>query len=428
MITAIGFSSLLALVVATLPLAFAMLLVGFVGFAVLTGIEPALFMIGQVVHSSSASFSLSVLPLFILMGNFVARSRLADDLFFAADHFVGHRRGGLAQATLLACGGLAAVSGSSSATAATMVKVALPAMRARSYDDRLAAGSIAVGGTLGILIPPSAILLLYGILTETDIVALFAAGILPGLLAIALHMTAISVMVRADGSLGPTGPKMGWRDRFQALSKVWGILALFLLVMGGILGGVFTPTEGGAVGAFGAMLFALYRRALSLSSLYGILVETGTTTAMIFAVVFGAFVFSNFLDVTGFPSLVGQWVSGFSESRWLVLVLILAIYILLGAVMEIVSMLFLTVPLFFPIVMGLGFDPIWFGIVVVIVIELGLITPPVGLNLFVIKAMAPDITHRRLMGGTAPFVVSLMILLALVVAFPSISGLLPRLL
>jgi C4-dicarboxylate transporter DctM subunit len=423
-----GFLVLFALAFAGVPLAFSLTAVGFAGFAYIVDIEPAFHMAGQVVHSAALSYTFSVLPMFILMGNFVARSRLADDLFVAAEAFVGHRPGGLARATVLACGGLAAVCGSSIATAATMVNVALPAMRKRGYDDGLAGGAIAIGGTLGILIPPSAVLLLYGIITQTDVIRLFAAGIVPGILAVTLHNLAIRVIVRLNPALGPAGPRVAWPERWVALGRVWGIIALFVLVMAGILGGAFTATEGGAIGAFGAFLFALLRKTMNRKILLEVLIETGLTSAMIFAIVFGALIFANFVEVSGLPTQLGQWLSQLAWPPYAVMIAILLLYILLGCLLESVSMIFLTVPLFFPLVMQLGYDRVWFGIILVIVIELGLIHPPLGMNLFVIKAMVPNMRMSTMVWGVLPFVGTLMLLLALVFAFPQLALWLPRVL
>lgn len=428
MSAAFGFLVLFALAFAGVPLAFCLTAVGFVGFAWIVDIEPAFHMAGQVVQSSALSYTFSVLPMFILMGNFVARSRLADDLFVAAEAFVGHKPGGLARATVLACGGLAAVCGSSIATAATMVNIALPAMRKRGYDDGLASGAIAIGGTLGILIPPSAVMLLYGIITQTDVIRLFAAGIVPGVLAIILHNLAIHVIVRVNPALGPAGPRVEWRERWVALTRVWGIIALFVLVMAGILGGAFTATEGGAIGAFGAFLFALWRRAMNRRVLLDVLIETGLTSAMIFAIVFGALIFANFVEVSGLPTRLGQWLAQLAWPPYAVMIAILVLYVALGCMLESVSMIFLTVPLFFPVVMQLGYDRVWFGIILVIVIELGLIHPPLGMNLFVIKAMVPNMRMSTMVWGVLPFVGTLMLLLALVFAFPDLALWLPRVL
>lgn len=428
MAAAVGFLVLFALAFIGVPLAFALTAVGFIGFAVLVDIEPAVHMVAQVVHTSTLSYTFSVLPMFILMGNFVAKSRLADDLFLAAEAFVGHRPGGLARATVIACGAIGSVCGSSVATAASMVNVAIPAMRRRGYDDRLATGAIAVGGTLGILIPPSAVMLLYGILTQTDQVALMAAGMIPGFLAIALHNGAIRVMVALNPGLGPAGPMVPWKERWRVLGRVWGIVALFFGVVGGILGGVFTATEGGAIGAFGAFVFALMRGAIDRQGLMDVLIETGVTTAMIFAIVFGALTFANFVEVSGLPTELSTWLNSLSWPRDLVMAGILALYILLGCLLESVSMMFLTVPIFFPVVVKLGYDPVWFCICLVIVIELGLVHPPLGLNLFVIKAMVPGMKMSTMVWGILPFLVTLTLLLAAVFLFPQLSLWLPSVL
>jgi len=427
MAAALGFAFLLALMFGGVPIAFAMTLAGFVGFGFVVGWQPALHMMSQVVHDSTLSYTFSVLPLFILMGNFVARSRLAADLFVAADAWVGHRRGGLAEATIWACGGFAAVCGSSAATSATMVHVALPSMRKRGYADTLSLGTIAAGGTLGILIPPSGIMLLYGIATGTSVPALFAAGVIPGIIACLLLAGTVRILTWRNPALAPAGARATWPDRLATLWQVWGVIALFALIMGGILGGVFTATEGGGIGAFGALLFALHRRALDWKSFVGILIQTGVTSAMIFAILFGAFVFATFVEVSGAPKLLGGLVRNLSIDPTVVMLAIIVIYILLGVILEEISMMFLTLPLFFPLVTQLGYDPVWFGIILVIVIELGMITPPIGINLFVIKAMVPETTQGQMLEAILPFTYALVVLLVLLLAFPELVLYLPRL-
>ncbi len=431
----IAFAILLALVALRVPIAFAMGLVGFAGFGIAVGWSPSMAMAVNVTYETGLAYSLSVVPLFILMGNFVRQAGLSDELYAASYAFLGHRRGGLAMATIVACGGFSAVCGSSLATAATMSKVAMPPMRRFGYADSLAAGSIAAGGTLGILIPPSVILVIYGIMTESNIGLLFIAGILPGILGIALYLVAVMITVRLNPAAGPPGERLGWPERWRALAGVWGVLVLFTLVIGGIYGGVFTPTEAGGIGAFGGFLFALFRRRLGWNDLIQILIESVRTTAMVFTILIGALIFSNFINVAGMPSELGDMVTSYGLSPLFVVLLIMAIYVVLGCVLESMSMILLTVPVFYPLVQGLDFgslmDPemvlIWFGIVIVVVTEISLITPPVGLNVFVLNGMLPDVRLATIFKGVTPFWMVDIVRLALLVLIPTISLWLPSL-
>ena len=423
----LGFAALFALLAIGVPLGFAMAVVGFVGFGLLVSFEAASYSIGQIVFDNVMNYGFSVLPLFILMGNFVARSRLAEELFVAAGAFVGHRRGGLAMATILACGGFSSVCGSSVATAATMVKIALPPMRKRGYADSLATASIAAGGTLGILIPPSTVLVIYGILTSTDIGKLFAAGILPGIAAITLLLGAVVLATALRPEIGPPGQRLNWSQRWRALGKTWGIVALFALVMGGIYFGVFTATEAAGIGAAGAFAFVVFRRLLGWDELKRTLSETARTTAMMFVILFGALAFSNFIEAAGLPTALSRWIAGLDVPPLAVIVVIVAVYLVLGCVLESISMVLLTVPIFFPIVIGLKYDPVWFGILVVVVTEISMITPPVGLNIFVINAMAPEVPVGAVIRGLVPFVGAEVALVALLIALPQLATALPAL-
>lgn len=426
-VVAIGFIALFVLLLVEVPIAYGMILIGFAGFAWLVGLGPALSITGTIAADTVLDYNLSVLPLFVLMGNFVARSRISQDLYDASNAFVGHLRGGLAMATIVACGGFSAVCGSSLATAATMSKVALPPMRRYRYDDGLAAGAIAAGGTLGILIPPSVLLVVYGIMTETDVGKLLIAGIVPGLIGILGYMTAIAIVTRRNPSLGPPGERTDWRGRMRALRGIWGMALLFLLVMGGIYRGVFTPTEAGGIGAAGAFLIALARRTIDIRSLLQILIETGRTTAMMFLVLIGAIMFSNFINVARFPNVIADWLRAMEVAPFVVVLAIMAVYLVLGCILESFSMVLLTVPIFYPIVQGLGFDLIWFGIIVVVVTEIGLITPPIGLNVFVVHSTIPDVPVTRIFSGIWSFVVADIVRLGLLLAVPSLVLFLPNL-
>jgi C4-dicarboxylate transporter DctM subunit len=421
----IGLAVLLSLAFLRIPIAFSMIAVGFVGMASVSSLGGAMANVGQTAFDAAINYELSVVPLFVLMGNFVTRARLSEELYSASNAFLGHRRGGLAMATVVACGGFSAICGSSLATAATMAKVAMPSMRKYGYDDSLAAGSIAAGGTLGILIPPSVMLVIYGILTQTSIGKLFAAGIIPGIVGISFYLLAVQAVIARDPAKGPAGERQSWSRRWQKLSKVWGVLLLFAVVMGGIYGGVFSPTEAAGIGAFGAFLFALARRTMNWRVFYEVLMESAGTTAMLFTVLIGALLFANFINLTDFPQTLLAIAGQFHETPWLVITAILIIYVLLGCVFESLSMILLTVPIFFPMVIDLGYDPIWFGIVVVVITEISLITPPVGLNVFVLRGVLPDVSTRTIFRGVTPFWIADLFRLAVIVAIPALSLWLP---
>jgi len=420
-----GFAGLFLLILLRLPIAFAMALVGTLGVAALVGWRPALALVQQTTFDTGLSYELSVVPLFVLMGNLVARAGLSDELYAASNAWLGHRRGGLAMATVLACGGFSAICGSSLATAATMARVAMPSMQRYGYADSLAAGSIAAGGTLGILIPPSVILVLYGILSGQDIGLLFAAGLLPGLLGIMGYMAGVAAVTRLRPELGPRAERAGMAERWRATRQVWGVLLLFVVVMGGIYGGIFTPTEAAGVGAFGGFLFALARRRIDPRGLMDVLVQSGETTAMLFFILIGALLFSGFLNMAGLPDMLAELVAGIDAPRLAVIACLLAIYLVLGCVLESLAMVLLTVPVFTPIVADLGFDLIWFGIVVVVVTEISLITPPIGLNVFVLRSVLPDVKTGDIFRGVVPFWMADIVRLALIVAIPAIALALP---
>ncbi|MGO3713071.1 TRAP transporter large permease [Alcaligenes aquatilis] len=422
----IGFAAMLLLIFLRVPVAFSMALVGFMGVGIMRNWPSAYAMTGAVVRESGFQYLLSVLPLFILMGNFITQAKLSKELYAAAYAFLGHRKGGLAMSTVVACGGFGAVCGSSLATAATMSKVAYPQMRRLGYSRALASGSIAAGGTLGILIPPSIVMVVYAILTEQSIGKMFAAGVLPGLLAVGLYLLAVRWTIWRDPNAGPPGERMSWKERLLALRDVWGVLVLFIIVMGGIYGGVFSSTEAAGIGACGAFLFALLRGRLTWQTLSNVLVESARTTGMLFLVLIGALLFSSFINFTSMPSDLQDWVQQFDMSPIVVILLICAIYIVLGSVLESMSMVLLTVPIFYPLVQHLGFDLIWFGIIVVVVTEISFITPPVGMNVMVLKSLLPDVKMGTLYRGVLPFVVADVFRLAVLLAFPVISLLLPK--
>jgi len=423
----LGFAGMFLMMFLRVPIAFAMGAVGFVGVGLIRSWPAAISTTASEVVDIAA-YTLSVVPLFVLMGNFVTRAGMSRELYRAAYAFIGHWRGGLAMSTIAACAGFGAICGSSLATAATMARVAMPEMRRFKYHDSFAAGSIAAGGTLGILIPPSVIMVIYGIMTTTSIGALFAAGFIPGLLALVLYLTAAGIVTTRNPQLGPRGERSSWSQRLDALRDVWAVLVLFLIVIGGMYGGWFTPPEAAGMGAFGGFLFALARRTLSLAILREILVESARTTAMLFTIVIGASIFSNFVNFTTMPTDLQTFVVQFNMAPIMVIIVICLIYVVLGCAMESLSMLLLTVPIFFPLVQSLGFDPVWFGILIVCVIEISLITPPVGMNVFVLSSVLPDVSTGQIWKGVTPFVIADVVRLAILIAFPIITLFLPRLL
>ena len=423
----VGLAAMLVLSFMRVPIAFSMGLIGFLGLWWMRGLGPSMASATTVVYESGFQYTLSVVPLFILMGNFVTRAGMSKELYRAAYAFVGHLKGGLAMATVIACAGFGAICGSSIATAATMTKVAYPSMRDHGYSDELSVGAICSGGTLGILIPPSTIMIIYGIMTETSIGKLFAAGVLPGLLATTLLCVAVRYITWRDPNAGPRAARASWRERMVAVRDVWAVAALFILVMGGIYGGVFTATEGAGIGAFGAFCFALARRVLDLKGLLEVLADSARTTAMLFMILVGALVFANFVNYTTMPADLKAFVGRYEISPMTVMIAICAIYVILGTAMEELSMILLTVPVFFPLVVHLGFDPVWFGIIIVVVVQIGLISPPVGMNMFVVKSMLPGVSTATIFRGVTPFVVATVVLLGVLVAFPSISLILPKL-
>ncbi len=421
----IGFAAILVLAFMRMPLGFALGLVGAVGFAELSSYRAAISNAGRLVIDAGQNYGLSVLPMFILMGLLVERGGMAKELYRAAYVFLGHRRGGLAMSTIVACGLFSAICGSSLATAATMSKVSMPEMRRYKYHDSLATASIAAGGTLGILIPPSVILVIYGLMTEESVGQLFVAGILPGILGVLLYIGAVMFVVTRNPAAGPAGDKTGWADRLIALKDVWATLGLFIFVIGGIYTGLFTPTEAAGTGAGGAMLLTWLRGNLSLKALMDVLYEAAATTAKLFTVLFGALIFSNFVNRAGLPDALISIVTSFDVAPIGVIFIILLIYLALGCVFESLSMILLTVPIFAPLVESLGFDLIWFGILVVVVTEISLITPPIGLNVFVLKGVLKDVSIQTIFKGVTPFWCADIIRLIILALIPSIALILP---
>ena len=423
----LGFVAVFVMAFLRVPLAVSMAIAGLVGMGLLRGWTPAFASTSQVIFETGFHYVLSVIPLFVLMGNLVARAGMARELFTAANAFVGHRKGGLAMASIIASGGFGSICGSSIATAATMTRVAYPEMKSHGYKDSLATGAIASGGTLGILIPPSTILVIYGIITETDIGKLFVAGILPGLVAITCLCLGVVYVTWRDPEAGPRAERFSWAQRLKAIRGIWGVVVLFGLVIGGIYGGVFTATEGAGVGAAGAFFFALLRGSLTPKVLLGILVESTRTTAMLFTILIAAMIFTNFINFTTMPGDLRDFVLQFSPHPIMVVVMMMGIYLLLGMVMEELAIVLLTIPVFFPVITGLGFDPVWFGILIVTIVEIGMISPPVGLNLFVINSLLPNVKLGTIYRGVWPFVMADVVRLGILIAFPAIALWLPSL-
>ncbi len=423
----VGLGLMMLFAVLRLPLAVCMGVIGFLGVAYMRdwNFGIAIAMVQTKIYETGRNYTLSVVPLFILMGSLVSRAGMSHELFRAANTFVGHLRGGLAMATICACAGFGAICGSSVATAATMSKVAYPAMNRLRYKDQLSTGAIAAGGTLGILIPPSTLMVIYGVMTETNIGKLFAAGVIPGILATILLCITVQWITWRDPAAGPPGPRSTWAERIAAVRGIWGVVLLFAVVMGGIYGGLFTATEGAGTGAFGALCFALARRALTWRTMLESLVESARTTAMLFAILIGALMFAEFVNYTTMPKDLTNLVTYYNLSPVMVVLSICVIYVILGTAMEELSMILLTMPVFFPVIVNLGIDPIWFGILIVCVVEIGLISPPVGMNMFVLNAMLPHVPMKTIFWGCLPFCIADVIRLGILIAFPILSLWLP---
>jgi len=420
-----GFVVLFVLMAFRVPIGIAMGLVGVGGFAAIAGWGPALKLLAHSPIRTATDYAFAVIPLFLLMGAFSSSSGMSRELFRAANAFLGHRRGGLGMATIAACGGFAAICGSSVATAATFSTVALPEMRRYGYPDRFATGVIAAGGTLGIMIPPSVVLAVYGIITEQDIGKLFIAGILPGLVAVGMYILTIVAIVRLGIETLPQGERAGWAERLAALKDIWAIALLFVFVIGGMYAGVFTATEAAGMGAAGAWIIGALRGRLDLRETMRCLVESLRTTAAIFTILIGALLFGYFLTITQTPQKVTEFMTGLGIGRYGVLILIMALYLVLGCILDAMAMIILTIPITYPVVMALGFDPIWYGVIIVMTVELGLITPPVGMNVYVIKGVVKDVALATIFRGVAPFIVADILRLALLIAVPWIVLFLP---
>jgi C4-dicarboxylate transporter DctM subunit len=424
-IAILGFVVLFVLMLLRVPIGMAMGLVGVSGFAYLTNGTAALKIVGHTTMRTVTDFNFAVVPLFLLMGAFATTSGMSRELFRAANAFLGHLRGGLGIATIAACGGFAAICGSSVATAATFSRVAYPEMRRYKYPQSFATGVIAAGGTLGIMIPPSTVLAVYGLITEQDVGKLFVAGILPGILAVIMYMVTISIIGWVKPDFLPAGQPASRKEKLESLRDVWATILLFAFVVGGIYGGMFTATEAAGMGAGGAFLIGLVRGRLSKGDILRSLLESTRTTAAVFTILIGALLFGYFLTITQTPQKVTEFLTGLGIGSYGILTLILLMYLVLGCLMDALAMIILTVPIIFPVIKELGFDPIWFGIIIVMTVELGLIHPPVGMNIFVIKSVIEDVKISTIFYGVLPFIITDILRLILLVVFPIIALWLP---
>ncbi len=427
----IGVIALLIIIAMRAPLGLGLLLVGFVGLWTLHGWDTAVYVASTAPVTALSSYTLSVLPLFIFMGAIAVRGGLAQALYKAAYGFVGHHRGGLAMASIGACGGFGAICGSSLATVTTMGRIAVPEMLRYGYDKRLASGAVAAGGTLGILIPPSLPMIIYATVTETSVGKLFAAGIIPGIIAAILYLIATAIWTRVEPEIGPAGKRATWRERLDLLRRVWGVALLFIAVMGGILAGIFSPTEGAAVGAFGALIlgfFTIRSNRERMQRFVAAVLEAVQTSVMIFFAVIGISVFEYFLQAARVPQGVEAFVSALNLGPAGVMALLLVVLILLGCFLDSIAILFIITPVIFPIVIGNGFDPIWFGIIMIMVVEFGLVTPPIGMNVFVLSRIMPEVPTWQVFYGVLPFVGADVIRLAVFLALPGLVLWLPSLL
>jgi len=423
----IGIAVFLLLVLLSMPIAFSFAIVGFIGLIILKGLGPALSILGSAPFTWASSWTLVCIPMFVLMGQFAFYSGISQDLYASANKWLGRLPGGLALATTLACTGFAACTGSSLASAATMGTVAYPEMKRFKYDDGWSTGCIAAGGTLGILIPPSTIFIIYGIMTKTSIAQLFIAGIFPGLIISSLFLLIIVIMFKRNPELGPpVGEICSWREKFSSLRGVWGMLFLFILVIGGLYFGLFTPSEAGTVGAFGAFMIIIFRHKLTRSVMNDALKESLQIICFILTILIGAMIFSTFLLFTGLPGNFASWVVTLPVDRMYILLGIVLLYFPLGCVIDALPMVLLTLPVVFPVVERLGFNPIWFGVIMVILCEISLLTPPVGMNLYIVNGVT-KVPLETVIRGIIPFLIMLCIGLGMIIAFPEISLFLPKL-
>lgn len=417
----------MVLIFTRMPIGFLMAIIGFIGFASIVNVNAASTLLAKDLVSVFSSYNLTVIPLFVLMGQIAFHTGISRRLFDSAYKFIGHWPGGLAIATVGACAGFAAICGSTNATAATMGSTCLPEMKRYNYDPGLACGVVAAAGSLGILIPPSVIFIVYGILTEQSIGKLFISGIIPGIILSMFFVFTILIRVYLKPELAPRGPKITFKEKLLSLSGVSETLLLFILVMGGLFTGIFTPTEAGAVGAFGSMLISLIRRTITWKAFLQSLMETTRISCMIMMIVAGATIFGHFLAVSRIPFDIASSILGLDLPHAVIMLIIIVIYILGGCFLDSLALIMLTIPIFYPVVVQLGYDPVWFGVVIVMVTQIGVITPPVGVNVYVVKGVARDVPMYTIFRGALPFLIALVIGTLLVIPFPQLALFLPGL-
>jgi len=423
----IGLILLFVLIFTKMPVGFLMALLGVGGFAYLVTVDAALNLMAKDLYDVFGSYNLTVIPLFILMGQIAFHSGISSRLFKVAYTFIGHWPGGMAVATLGACTGFSAICGSTNATAATMAAVTLPEMKKYQYQDSLATGVVAAGGSLGILIPPSVIFIIYGIMTEQSIGKLFMAGIVPGLLLTVLFILTVVTWATLKPELAPRGPRTSLKEKLDSLAGLIETLILFALVMGGLFWGIFTPTEAGAIGAMGTLVIATVRRNISLKAFIQALFETTRISCMVLVIVAGATVFGHFLAITRIPFDVASWVTGFNLPPHLIMALIIAVYLIGGCFIDALAFIMLTVPIFYPVIVSMGYDPMWFGVVIVMVTQIGVITPPVGVNVYVVSGVARTVPLEVIFKGVLPLLIALVVGVLLMIPFPQIALFLPAL-
>lgn len=423
----VGCLALVVLLCSSMPVAFAMAVVGFVGFGCVVNPHAAVSMVTMDLYDTFASYSLTVIPLFVLMGQIAFHGGISRRLFDAAYHWLGPLPGGLAMASVGACTAFGAICGSGPATSATMALVALPEMKRYKYSMELACGAVASGGGIGMMIPPSVVFIVYAIMTEQSIGQLFISGILPGLLTALLFCVVIYVQCRRHPDYGPAAPSSSWKAKFLSLRGAWETMLLFLAVMGGMFLGIFTPTEGAAIGAAGTLAITAIRRKLSFRMLIQSLKETLRTAVMVMIIVAGAKVFGHFLAVTQIPFATANWLGGLPLPGWVIMLLIVGFYFLAGCFVDALALVLLTIPIFYPVVMNLGYNPIWFGVMIVLVTQMGTITPPVGVCVYVVSGIERDVPLETIFRGSMPFLIALIIMVILLILFPDIALLLPRL-
>ena len=421
----IGLVVLIIMLFSRMPVGFVMALLGFLGFSYIVNFSAALNLVAKDVYTIFSSYSLTVIPLFVLMGQIAFHAGISKKLYDSAYKFLGHMPGGLAMATVGACAGFAAICGSTNATAATMATVALPEMKRYNYQDILSTGVVSAGGSLGILIPPSVIFIVYGIMVEESIGKLFAAGILPGILLAFLFMVTIALWTKINPKLGPKGPPVSFREKILSLSGLVETLILFVLVMGGLFVGFFTPTEAGAIGAGGSILLALIRRQLTWKGFVQSLFETTRISCMVMVIVAGATIFGHFLAVTRIPFDLARWTASLPLPPYAIIGFIVLVYLIGGCFIDALALIMLTVPIFYPVVKQLGYNPIWFGVIIVLVTQMGVISPPVGVNVYVVNGVAKDVPLEVIFKGALPFLATLVVGTAILIAFPQISLFIP---